>query len=90
MMKNKHLSKAITHSSFYEIRRQLEYKCLNNGIELVIADRWYPSSKTCSCCGNVKEKLSLSERTYKCDSCGIELDRDYNASLNLRNLAISL
>jgi len=90
MMKNKHVSKAIAHSSFYEIRRQLEYKCLNNGIELVIADRWYPSSKTCSCCGNVKEKLSLSERTYKCESCGIELDRDYNASLNLRNLAISL
>ena len=89
MMKNRHLSKKIVHCSFYEIRRQLEYKCLNNGIELIVADRWFPSTKTCSCCGSVKDKMSLSQRTYSCDECGIELDRDFNASLNLKNLAIS-
>ena len=89
MMKNRHLSKKIAHCSFYEIRRQLEYKCLNNGIELIVADRWFPSTKTCSCCGSVKDKMSLSQRTYSCDECGIELDRDFNASLNLKNLAIS-
>ena len=89
MMKNRHLSKKITHCSFYEIRRQLEYKCLNNGIELIVADRWFPSTKTCSCCGSVKDKMSLSQRNYSCDECGIELDRDFNASLNLKNLAIS-
>lgn len=89
MMKNRHLSKKIAHCSFYEIRRQLEYKCLNNGIKLIVADRWFPSTKTCSCCGSVKDKMSLSQRTYSCDECGIELDRDFNASLNLKNLAIS-
>lgn len=89
MMKNKHLSKKITHCSFYEIRRQLEYKCLNNGINLIVANKWFPSTKTCSCCGSIKEKISLGERVYKCDSCGVELDRDFNASLNLKNLAIS-
>lgn len=86
MMKNKHLSKAIQDCSFYEIRRQLEYKCKWNDIKLVIADRWYASSKICSCCGNKKQKLSLSERTYVCEECGNIIDRDYNASLNLKNL----
>lgn len=89
MKKNKHLSKAITDCSFYEFRRQLEYKCKWNDIELVIADRWFPSSKLCSCCGNKKDKLSLSERTYICEHCGLVIDRDYNASLNLKNLVMS-
>ena len=74
--------------SFYEIRRQLEYKCKWNNIKLIVADRWFPSSKLCSCCGNKKTKLSLSERTYICECCGTIIDRDYNASLNLKNLAI--
>lgn len=85
MMKNRHLSKAIARQGFYEIRRQLEYKCKFNGIELVIADRFYPSSKTCSCCGNIKHNLKLSDRTYICEECGLVIDRDYNASLNLAN-----
>ena len=87
MMYNKHLSKQVQDCSFYEIRRQLDYKCKLNGIKLIIADRWYASSKICSNCGNKKHKLSLSERVYKCECCGIEIDRDYNASVNLKNLA---
>ena len=87
MMKNKHLSKAVADCAFYEIRRQLEYKCKWNNIKLIVADRWYPSSKICSCCGNKKTKLSLSERNYICECCGTVIDRDYNASLNLKNLA---
>lgn len=85
MMKNRHLSKAIGNQGFYEIRRQLEYKCKWNGIKLIIADRWYPSSKTCSCCGNVKRDLKLSDRTYICEECGLVIDRDLNASINLAN-----
>lgn len=88
MMKNKHLSKVIGEAKFYEIRRQLEYKCLWNNIDLVIADRWFASSKICSCCGNKKEKLSLSERVYVCDVCSNKIDRDLNASYNLRNLVV--
>ena len=88
MMKNKHLSKDVADCSFHEIRRQLEYKCKWNNIKLIVADRWFPSSKLCSCCGNKKTKLSLSERTYICECCGTIIDRDYNASLNLKNLAI--
>jgi len=87
MRKNKHLSEKINEAKFYEIRRQLEYKSKWNNINLIIADRWFPSSKTCSCCGYKKDKLSLSERTYVCEECGLIIDRDYNASLNLRNLA---
>lgn len=87
MMKNKHLSEKIADSSFHEIYRQLEYKCKNKGIEFIVADRFYPSSKICSNCGHKKEKLSLSERTYKCECCGNVIDRDFNASLNLKNLA---
>ena len=83
MMKNRHLSKAISRQGFYEIRRQLSYKCLFNGIELVIADRFYPSSKTCSHCGNIKKDLKLSDRIYKCEHCNFEIDRDLNASINL-------
>lgn len=83
MMKNKHLSKHIQDSMFYEFRRQLEYKCSQYGIELVVAERFYPSSKTCSYCGSIKFDLKLKDRVYKCDSCGLEKDRDLNAAENL-------
>lgn len=84
MMSNKHLSKSVSQQKFYEFRVKLTNKCSHNGVEMRIVDRWYPSSKTCSCCGSIKTDLKLSDRTYKCDNCGIELDRDYNASLNLK------
>lgn len=84
MMKNKHLSDAIRKQGFYEFKRQLEYKCKFIGIELVVADRFYPSSKTCSQCGKVKKDLKLSDRIYRCD-CGLIIDRDLNASINLKN-----
>lgn len=83
MMKNKHLSKAIQKQNLYEFKRQLKYKCEFNGIEFVEADKWYPSSKTCSECGHVKKQLSLSERTYICEECGCIIDRDFNAAVNL-------
>ena len=83
MMKNRHLSKHIKDAMFYEFRRQLEYKCLQYGIYLVVADRFYPSSKTCSYCGSLKSDLKLKDRVYKCDSCGLEKDRDLNAAENL-------
>lgn len=83
MLKNHKLARVIQEQSFREIRRQLEYKTEMNGIELVIADRFYPSSKTCSHCGYVKPKLSLSERTFTCECCGLEIDRDLNAAINL-------
>ena len=88
MMKNKHLSEKIQEAKFYEFRRQLEYKCKWNNVNLIIANRWYPSSKLCSSCGNKKDKLSLSERTYVCEKCNCVIDRDYNASLNLKYLAM--
>lgn len=83
MMKNKHLAKHVQNTMFYEFRRQLEYKCLQYGVQLVIADRFYPSSKTCSYCGCIKSDLKLKDRIYKCDSCGLEKDRDLNAAENL-------
>lgn len=83
LMKNKHLAKHIQNAMFYEFRRQLEYKCLQYGIELVVAERFYPSSKTCSYCGCIKSDLQLKDRVYKCDSCGLEKDRDLNAAENL-------
>lgn len=83
MMKNRHLSKAIQEQCFYEFRRQMEYKCEDKGIKLQFVDRFYPSSKTCSCCGSVKNNLKLSDRTYICDECGLVIDRDFNAALNL-------
>ena len=83
MMKNKHLSKAIAEQSFYEFIRQMKYKCEFNGIEFIQVDRFYPSSKTCSECGHIKDKLKLSERTYICSECGCVIDRDFNASVNL-------
>ena len=84
MMKNRHLSKAVSQQKFYEFRTKLAYKCHQNNIELRIADRWYPSSKICNHCGRIKKDLKLSDRMYKCE-CGYEKDRDYNASINLRD-----
>ena len=83
MTKNHALAKAVMDSSFAEFRRQLEYKTARTGAQLHVIDRWYPSSKTCSRCGRVKAKLSLSERTYKCDGCGLIIDRDLNAAINI-------
>ena len=83
MMKNKHLSKAVQQQGFYEFRRQIEYKTMWNNIPVVIADRFFPSSKLCSCCGSIKKDLKLSDRIYKCE-CGNIIDRDYQAALNLK------
>jgi len=83
MMKNKYLSKDIAEQCLYDFKIKLKYKCEFYGIEFVEADRFYPSSKTCSECGHIKTKLSLSERTYACEECGCVIDRDYNASVNL-------
>ena len=82
MMKNRHLSKAVANQKLYEFIRQMKYKCEKYGIEFIQVDRFYPSSKTCSSCGTSKKDLKLSDRTYKCE-CGLEMDRDVNASLNL-------
>ena len=84
LMKNKHLSKAIASQKFFEFKTKLMFKCKENHIELRIVDRFYPSSKTCSSCGKVKKDLKLSDRVYKCD-CGLTIDRDLNASINLKN-----
>ncbi len=84
MMKNKHLSKAVASQKFYEFRTKLQAKCNENGIELRVVDRWFPSSKTCHCCGAIKKDLKLSDRTFTCD-CGYIEDRDFNAALNLRD-----
>lgn len=84
MMKNKHLSKSVASQKFYEFRIKLEAKCKELGIELRIVDRWYPSSKLCHECGCIKKDLKLSDRDYICE-CGYHADRDYNASLNLRD-----
>lgn len=83
MMKNRHLSKSVQQQKLYEFRRQIEYKSAWNNIPVIIADRWFPSSKLCSCCGNIKKDLKLSDRTYVCE-CGNVIDRDYQASLNLK------
>ncbi|MHA1614219.1 MAG: RNA-guided endonuclease InsQ/TnpB family protein, partial [Candidatus Thorarchaeota archaeon] len=88
MMKNRRLARAIADVSFYEFRRQLEYKCQWYGSELVVVSRIFPSSKMCSRCGHRKKELSLSEREYHCEQCGFEIDRDLNAALNL--VAVSL
>lgn len=87
MMKNRHLSKAVASQKFYEFRTKLKSKCDDNGIELRVVDRFYPSSKLCHCCGQIKKDLKLSDRIYRCD-CGYVEDRDFNASLNLRDAKI--
>ncbi|MFY0516359.1 RNA-guided endonuclease InsQ/TnpB family protein [Lysinibacillus sp. UGB7] len=83
MMKNKHLSKAIQQQLFYEFRRQIEYKSKWNHIPFILADRWFPSSKLCSGCGDIKKDLKLSDRLYQC-RCGNYIDRDYQAAINLK------
>ena len=84
MMKNRHLSKAVASQKFYEFRTKLQAKCKESGIELRVVDRWYPSSKTCHCCGAIRKDLKLSDRIFQCD-CGYIEDRDFNAALNLRD-----
>ena len=84
MMKNRCLSKAVASQKFYEFRARLKAKCDENGIELRIVDRFYPSSKTCHHCGSVKKNLKLSDRIYRCE-CGYVADRDFNAALNLKD-----
>ena len=84
MMKNRHLSKAVASQKFYGFRSRLKAKCDANGIELRVVDRFYPSSKLCHCCGRIKKDLKISDRIYRC-ACGYVEDRDFNASLNLRD-----
>ena len=88
MMKNRHLSKAIAEQKFYEFKRQIKYKCEQYGIEFVEVDRFYASSKTCSHCGHIKIDLKLSDRIYECAECGLTIDRDLNAAINLANYSI--
>ncbi|WP_320949749.1 transposase [Fusobacterium sp.] len=88
MIKNRHLSKAIQEQNFYSIRTKLINKCKERNIELRLVDTFYPSSKICSCCGNIKKDLKLNDRNYKCYNCGIEIDRDYNVSINLEKANI--
>lgn len=83
MMKNKHLAKAVQQQCFSEFKKQIEYKCKWNNIKFVLVDRWFPSSKLCSCCGEIKSDLKLSDRIYRC-ACGNEIDRDYQAARNLK------
>lgn len=83
MMKNKYLSKAVQQQGFYRFRRQIEYKSAWNNIPVIIADRFFPSSKLCSRCGSIKKDLKLSDRIYKCE-CGNIIDRDFQAALNLK------
>ena len=89
MMNNRHLAKAVQEQCFYEFYRQIQYKCLWNNINFITADRFYPSSKLCSVCGNIKKDLKLSDRTYICE-CGNVIDRDYQASVNLCNYGKSI
>jgi putative transposase len=86
---NRRLARVIMDGGFYEFRRQLDYKARMTGAAVVVAHRWFPSSKTCSCCGSVKAELVLSQRTFTCDTCGYEADRDLNAARNLERLAAS-
>ena len=83
MMQNPKLAKAIQDEKLYEFRRIMTYKCKQNNIDLVVADRWFPSSKRCSCCGEIKHNLTLNDRTFKCDYCGFSMDRDENGAANL-------
>jgi putative transposase len=87
MMANHNLARSIADAALSDARRQLEYKSEVSGSRIVVADRWFPSSKTCSCCGAVKESLLLSERTFRCEVCGFDCDRDENAAKNLKNYA---
>jgi len=84
MMKNRYLARAIAEQGFDEFIRQMHYKCKWYGIEFIQVPRFYPSSKTCSSCGNIKRNLKLKDRTYVCEICGLTIDRDFNAALNLQ------
>ena len=86
MVQNHRLAQAVSDVAFGELRRQIGYKSEYNGVTVKMADRFYPSSKTCSVCGNVKHDLKLNDRVYRCDKCGAVIERDYNASLNLLGL----
>lgn len=90
MMKNRHLAKAIQQQGFYTFINQMKYKCAFYGIEFIQVPTFYPSSKICSCCGNIKKNLKLSDRIYKCDKCGFVVDRDKNATYNLANYGLSI
>ena len=89
MMKNRRLSKAISDIGFYEFRRQLEYKAKLHNNTIHVANRWFPSSKQCSSCLELKSNLKLSDRLYVCDVCNLEIDRDVNAAINLLNYTVS-
>jgi putative transposase len=89
MVRNRHLARSIMDGSFFEFRRQLDYKARFYGATIVVADKWFPSSKTCSCCGSVKAELALSQRMFRCHECGFQCDRDRNAARNLECLAAS-
>ena len=89
MMKNKHLSKAISEQCLYDFKLKIKYKCEFYGIDFVEADRYYPSSKLCSCCGSIKKDLKLKDRIYRC-SCGLNINRDYNASINLSRYKLAI
>ena len=88
MMKNKHLSRSIQEQNFYSIRTKLINKCKERNIELRLVDTFYPSSKNGFCCGSIKKNLRLNDRIYKCSNCGLEIDRDYNTSINLEKAKI--
>jgi putative transposase len=87
MIRNRRPSRAISELGLAELRRQIHYKATDAGVRVIVADRWYPSSKTCSACGAVKAKLTLAQRQFTCESCGTQLDRDHNAARNLAILA---
>ena len=89
MVKNHNLARAVSDMGFYEFRRQLQYKCDRSGSELVVVDRWYPSSKTCSTCGEVVDSLPLSIRRWRCQGCGYEQDRDINAAKNIERVGLA-
>ena len=89
MARNRYLARAIMDGGFFEFRRQLDYKARRYGAVVVVADRWFASSKTCSCCGSLKAELDLSQRRFRCFECGFEADRDWNAAKNLEKLAAS-
>lgn len=89
MLKNRRLARAIANMGFGELRRQLLYKSARNGGHVVVVDRWYPSSKTCSSCGHVLQKLKMKQRSWTCPDCGVLHDRDVNAAINLRAMAVS-
>lgn len=86
MMRNRYVSRQLTRAKFRYIRDQVQYQCERNGIDFVLADRNFPSTKMCSSCGNVKPKMNIGLREYNCEVCGLSIDRDLNASLNLKNL----